>query len=389
MVHVPMWGRFLSYLPGRMDMDSGRVTGFIRDHSVVVISAILALLSFAFTEDPIGSFGSIDVRTICILFCFMASVAMMAGCGAFDRMASYLVSRTGGIRSLCMTLVMIPYVCSMFITNDVALITFVPLAIGVLEGIGRRDLMIPVIILQTAAANLGSVVTPFGNPQNLYLFSNYGLTFTDFIRVLLPMVVVGTLILMVVTVLISKGSEETAVSEKGELTHRPALMMACILFVLCMATVMRAVPFEVTLIIVVVCSLISMPKALGKVDYSLLLTFVFLFLFTGNIASNPMMADLLGGLMEWDPVTASALASQFISNVPAAVLLSGFTEDWAGLLAGVDIGGFGTPIASMASLISLRLYMGTDGSDMKRFMASFTGINILMLVILLILYKSI
>ncbi|MGN0137936.1 MAG: citrate transporter, partial [Candidatus Methanomethylophilaceae archaeon] len=155
------------------------------------------------------------------------------------------------------------------------------------------------------------------------------------------------------------------------------------------ATVMRAIPFEITLVIVIISILATMPKALMKVDYGLLLTFVFLFLFTGNIASNPVIADLLGGLMEWDPITVSALASQFISNVPSAVLLSGFTDDWAGLLAGVDIGGFGTPIASMASLISIGLYMGTEGADMKRFMGSFVGINILMLVVLLLIYKLI
>ncbi|MGN0099193.1 MAG: SLC13 family permease, partial [Candidatus Methanomethylophilaceae archaeon] len=374
---------------GRTHMDFGNVTGFVREHSVLVISAVLALLSFAFTEDPIGSFGSIDVRTLCILFCFMATVAVMTGCGAFDRLGSALVSKSNGTRTLCLTLVLIPYVCSMFITNDVALITFVPLAIGVLEGVGRKDLMAPVIVLQTAAANLGSVITPFGNPQNLYLFSRYGLSFGDFIQVLLPMVVVGTVILIVMTVIISKGKEETVISEKGELSHRPILMMACILFVLCIATVMRMIPFRIALVIVLVCILATIPRALMKVDYGLLLTFVFLFMFTGNIASNPEIADLLGGLMEWDPITTSALASQFISNVPAAVLLSGFTEDWAGLLAGVDIGGFGTPIASMASLISLRLYMGTDGADMRRFMGFFAGTNIIVLATLLIVYRII
>ena len=370
-------------------MDFRHVSAFIREHSVLVISAVLAVLSFMITEDPVGSFASVDIRTVCILFCFMATVAMMAGCGAFERAGSYLISKAGGTRTLCLTLVLIPYVCSMFITNDVALITFIPLAIGVLEGIGRRDLTIPIIVLQTAVANLGSVITPFGNPQNLYLFSRYGLTLTDFIHVLLPMVIVGTAILMAVTLMISKGSGRMAVSERGTISNRPALAIAFILFVLCMATVIRAIPFGVTLVVVMVCSLIVMPKALIGVDYSLLLTFVFLFLFTGNIASNPAMADLLEGLMAWDPLTASALASQFISNVPAAVLLSGFTDDWAGLLAGVDIGGFGTPIASMASLISLKLYMGTDDADTVRFMVFFTSINILMLTVLLAVYMLI
>ena len=370
-------------------MGFGRISGFVKGHSVLVISAVLAVVSFLLTDDPVGSFASIDIRTLCILFCFMAAVAMMTRCGAFERIGSYLVSRTGVTRILCLTLVLIPYVCSMFITNDVALITFVPLAIGVLEGIGRRDLMVPVIVLQTAAANLGSVITPFGNPQNLYLFSRYDLTMQDFIHVLLPMVVVGTVMLVAITLMTSRGSERVAVSGRGSISNRPALAVACILFILCIATVMRIVPFWITLSIVVVCSLMAMPKALAGVDYGLLLTFIFLFLFTGNIASNPTIADLLEGLMAWDPLTASALASQFISNVPAAVLLSGFTEDWAGLLAGVDIGGFGTPIASMASLISLKLYMGTDGADMGRFMAFFAGTNILMLAVLLAIYMMI
>lgn len=359
------------------------IRGFVRGHSVLVISAVLALASFLITDDPLGSFGSIDVRTLCILFCFMATVAVITGCGAFDVLASSLISRSKGVRALCLTLVLIPYVCSMFITNDVALITFVPLAIGVLEGIGRRDLVIPVIVLQTVAANLGSVLTPIGNPQNLFLFSAYDLTMTDFITVLLPIAAVGTAILLVMTVMVSKDREVSAPKSHGHITHRRTPILGCALFALCMATVLRVVPCQFTLVAVLVCILLSMPGALKKVDYGLLLTFVFLFIFTGNLASEPVVADLLEGLMEWDPVTASALASQFISNVLAAVLLSGFTDDWAGLLAGVDIGGFGTPIASMASLISIGFYMRTEGADMKHFMVCFTGINVLMLIVLL------
>lgn len=359
------------------------VRGFVKGHSVLVISAVLALASFLITDDPVGSFGSIDIRTLCILFCFMATVAVISGCGAFDVLASSLISRSKGIGTLCLTLVLIPYVCSMFITNDVALITFVPLAIGVLEGIGRKDLMVPVIVLQTVAANLGSVLTPFGNPQNLFLFSAYDLAMTDFITALLPIAAVGTVILLVMTVMVSRGGETVMPGSHGAVGHRRTLALGCILFALCIATVMRFIPCWFTLVAVLICILLSMPDALGKVDYGLLLTFVFLFIFTGNLASEPMMSELLEGLMAWDPVTASALASQFISNVPAAVLLSGFTDDWAGLLAGVDIGGFGTPIASMASLISIGFYMRTEGADMKRFMICFTGINILMLIVLL------
>lgn len=363
------------------------VRGFVRGHSVPVISAVLALVSFLITDDPIGSLGSIDVRTLCILFCFMATVAMITGCGAFDVLASSLISRSKRVGALCLTLVLIPYVCSMFITNDVALITFVPLAIGVLEGIGRRDLIVPVIVLQTVAANLGSILTPFGNPQNLFLFSAYDLTMTDLIGVLLPIAAVGTVVLLAMTVMVSKGGGISAPAPHGRITHGNTLILGCVLFALCIATVLGMVPYWITLAAVLVCILFSMPGALGKVDYGLLLTFLFLFIFTGNLASEPMVSDLLEGLMRWDPVTASALASQFISNVPAAVLLSGFTDDWAGLLAGVDIGGFGTPIASMASLISIGFYMRTEGADMGRFMVCFTGINALMLIVLLAVPK--
>lgn len=362
----------------------GKVTGFLRGQYILIASIVLAVISLVFCDDPSDSLNHVDVRTICILFCFMASVAIISGCGAFEKTASLLVSGSGNTRRLCLVLVMLPFVSSMFITNDVALIIFVPLTLGIILEIGRKELVIPVLVLQTVAANLGSMITPFGNPQNLYIFSRYGLGMMDFLTVLLPVFLIGTAIVLIMTYRVGDSSPVEGKMKKIEIDNRAALTVGIILFVVCIATVLRAVPYWITTIIVIIGTLAVMPRALRKVDYGLLLTFLFLFVFTGNISSDPGISGFLGGLMDWNPELASAFASQFISNVPAAVMLSGFTDDWAGLLSGVDIGGFGTPIASMASLITLRLYTSGEDADTKGYLKTFTVVNIIMLATLLV-----
>lgn len=361
----------------------GRITRFLKDEPVLVASAILALASMAIVPPSRGYLDYIDVETLAVLFCFMAVVAVMAGCNAFDVVSRKMIENERNVRALCLTLVAVPFVSSMFITNDVALITFVPLAITVLELAGLRRLMVPVIVLQTLGANLGCMATPFGSPHNLYLFSRYDVSMWDFLMVLLPLIVVGTAIMLAITWFVGKGETHFDMGDDRRRLDAKRMSAALVLFVLCIATVMGTVPYWASLAIVVLTIIVMMPKALARVDYSLLLTFVFLFVFTGNMAQIDAVGSVLGGMMSWDPVLTSAATSQLISNVPAAVMLSNFTDDWAAMLSGINIGGFGTPIASMASLISLKLYLGTEGHETRRYMAVFTAANVLMLVALL------
>ncbi len=357
------------------------IVGFVRGHALLVVSGILALMSFIVVPPTWGIIDHIDVGTLCILFCFMAVVAGIASCGAFTALSDRVLDGGMTVRRLCLLLVMLPTFCSMAVTNDVALITFVPFSIIVLIRAGRVDLLIPVIVLQTVGANLGSMMTPFGNPQNLFIFSHYSPDPGEFVMTVLPLVVIG-LVMLAVLCMRYDGRVEVDGGRHG-IENRPVMAVMVILFALCIASVLGWIPYPFLLVIVVVAILLMRPIALRRVDYGLLLTFVFLFVFTGNLTHVGFIDDVLSDIMAWDPLVSSALLSQVTSNVPAAVMLSNYTMDWQALLAGVNIGGFGTPIASMASVISLSLYSKVEGADTGRYLTMFTAVNVLFLAVLL------
>lgn len=363
-------------------MDGHGFSKRIRGHEVLLASLILAAFSMILVPPSSGYIDYIDVRTLCILAIMMAVVAGMADTGAFEQLASSLVRRFHGMRGTCGVLIALPFFLSMFITNDVSLLTFVPFAIIVLEKTGNRRLMIPVIVLQTLAANLGSILTPFGNPHNIYITSYYEPTAMEVMSEMAPLVLVGSVVLVLLALRL-KGEPTERYDEVHERTDVRRLILMLVLFAICVAAVVRAVPYQYAAVVVLAAILLTRPRILLKVDWGLILTFVFLFIFTGNIASLDSVQDALGGMMDWDTMISTVAVSQFVSNVPAAVLLSGFTNDWQGLLAGANIGGFGTPIASMASIISLEIYSKTEGCDRKGFLIYFAAANLLMLAVLI------
>lgn len=363
-----------------------RVSAFLHRNVVLVTSAVLAVASMAIVPPSSDYIGYIDVRTLGILFCFMAVVAGMKECHLFGALAGRLLAGRRSLRMLGLILVMLPFFCSMLITNDVALITFVPFTILVLGMAGETRSILPVVVLQTLAANLGSMLLPFGNPQNLYIHSRYALDTGEFVLLLAPYVVVGGLVLCALCLPFSGREVHVDISRERDVRNRGLLALMGVLFVLCVLSVLRVIPWEAVLLVTVAAIVVTRRSILKGVDYGLLLTFVCLFVFTGNIAQLDVVREALEGMMSWDPMMTSLAMSQVISNVPAATLLSGFTGDWQGLLVGVDIGGFGTPIASMASMISLGFYARTEGSDMKGYLALFTAANVLMVVLLAVVY---
>lgn len=364
-----------------------RAAGFVRGNVVLVASAVLAIASMALVPPSPGYADYIDFRTLGILFCFMAVVTGMRECHLFGALAGRLLAGRRSLRALCLILVLLPFFCSMVITNDVALITFVPFTILVLGMAGERASILPVVVLQTVAANLGSMLLPFGNPQNLYIHSHYALGTGELVSLLAPYVVLGGAALCLLCVPFGSREVHVEMSRDRELRSRGLLTLMTVLFVLCVLAVLRVVPWQAVLAVTVLSVAVARPGILGRVDYGLLLTFVFLFVFTGNVAQIEPVRDALERLMGWDPMLASLGMSQVISNVPAATMLSGFTDDWQDLLVGVDVGGFGTPIASMASMISLGLYARTEGADVRRYLVLFTAVNVLMVVLLTLLHR--
>jgi Na+/H+ antiporter NhaD/arsenite permease-like protein len=355
----------------------------IRANPVLIVSILLALISMAFVPPSEKYIGYIDAPMLCILFCLMASVAGMSECGLFRALSEKMVGRSGSVRGMCLALVAAPFFGSMAMTNDVALITFVPLAMAALVGAGRKDLIMPVLILQTLAANLGSMATPVGSPQNLFIYSKYGADAGDFLARMLPLVLAGGAAVFGACAMFCKGEGSRQSEAREAPLDKKTLIPMAALFVLGILAVSGTVPFWLSLIVTLATVLAVNPPILRKVDYGLILTFVFLFVFTGNFSHLDQVVNVLGGLMEDFPVLTTALSSQAVSNVPAAMMLSNFTSDWGSLLAGANIGGFGTPIASMASLITFRIYSRGERHDSKGFMVLFLASNLAMLGMLL------
>ena len=355
--------------------------------TVGCIGGILALLSMAVVPPGPVYAGYIDLRVLCLLFCLMAVVLGLQECGLFHLLAQSLLAGKRRLRLLRVFLVLLPFFCSMAVTNDVALLTFVPFAVLVLSLIGKGRELPYVITLQTLAANLGSMATPVGNPQNLYLYAKYQLTAADFFRVMLPLTLASLLGLLAASLWGRSGGEWVQVSfqKREKLRHPGRLGVYAVLFVLCLLSVFRLLHYGILTAVVVASLLCISPGLLKRVDYGLLLTFVFFFIFAGNIGQMEGLRQLLDRLMKDGALVCSILASQVVSNVPAAVLLSGFTEDWTGLLMGVNIGGLGTPIASLASLISLKFYLRTEGARPLYYLAVFTLANLAGLALLLAL----
>ncbi|MGI5893035.1 MAG: SLC13 family permease [Candidatus Merdivicinus sp.] len=360
-----------------------RILRFVKSEPVLVISGILAILSMFAVPPSSNYLGYIDFRTLGILFCLMAAVAGLTGAGLFDAIARMLSARAGNLQKLCFLLIIACFLLSMFITNDVALITFVPLTLLLLGNTVSERVRIFTIVLETIAANLGSALTPFGNPQNLYLYSRYGMGIGEFLAVTVP-VCVGGLVLIAAGFWLSRIPKQPVRMESGEavFSKRQTYFFGA-MFLLSLLAVFRVIPWYAVLAIIVVALAAVARPIFRRIDYSLLLTFIFFFILVGNLGNIAAVEAIVSSLLEGRELLVSAIVSQFISNVPAALMLSGFTDDWQGLLAGTNIGGLGTLIASMASLISFRLYARSPGAKSGKYFLVFTGFNFVFLVIML------
>lgn len=354
----------------------------IKKEAVPAIALVCALTSMLFVPPSAAYLGYIDFRVLALLFCLMAVVAGFQDCGVFAVLAQKLLSGRRSLRFVTLALVLLPFFTSMLITNDVALITFVPFTLLVLGLVGRMDRAVYVIVLQTVAANLGSMATPVGNPQNLYLYAAFQVPMGDFFATLAPLAAVSLICLAAAAMWGKNEVIEVRFPDRQKLRNLPQLRSMAVLFAACLLAVFHVLDWRILLVLVAAVLVIFARHLLGRVDYGLLFTFVCFFVFAGNIGSIPAVKEALSALMAQNAFLTSLLASQVISNVPAAVLLSGFTSDWRGLMLGTDVGGLGTLIASLASLISFRLYLRSEGAKGLKFLWVFTLANLLGLAVL-------
>ena len=362
-----------------------KIIDHIRGEKVLLIAFCAAAVSMLIVPPDAGYAGYVDWNVLMLLFALMAVVAGLKACGLMDRLSSALVSRVGNARALCAALSLACFFSAMLVTNDVALITFVPLTAALLAA--RPDQLIMTVTLETIAANLGSMATPIGNPQNLYLYAHYEMPMGVFLRAVGPLTLMSLVLVLAGCLLVKK--EPVAAQTAGEEKRIAALPLWLhgAQFAVCLLSVLNVLPKWVSFALVLVSTLVYDRKLLKKVDYALLATFVCFFVFVGNLGRVEAVSGLLSRVIAGREMEIGILASQVISNVPAALMLSGFTEDAAALMRGVDLGGLGTLVASLASLISFKLYMKAPGAKAGRYLAVFTGMNAAFLAVLYALAK--
>ena len=360
-----------------------KAKAFVKKESVFFISAFFAALTMFFVPPDKEYLHYIDFKVLCLLFCLMAVVAGFKSVGVFNALTYKLLKHIKNGRVLGITLVLLPFFSSMLVTNDVALIVFVPFTIALLGSFNMEKAIIPVIVLETVAANLGSMATPVGNPQNLFLYSAFNLGAGEFFSVTLPLTLLSLAVLTIASAPVLPKSLDINGLEKESVTDTKKLLVYCGLFILALLTVFRVIPFQATTVITALIFLVIDRKRLKEVDFMLLLTFVCFFVISENLGRLDTVKDFLQSLLDKSTLLTSIGASQVISNVPAAVLLSGFTDNWRELLAGVNIGGLGTPVASLASLITLKLYLKSQNASAVKFLGIFSLFNIAGLIILI------
>lgn len=353
-----------------------------RQDRVLTIAAVAALFSMFFTPPSKAYLGYIDFSVLMLLFCFMTVVAGLKQTGVLSHLSCALLKHVTCARSLAAVLTGLCFITSMFITNDVALLTFVPLTLGLLHGEEER-LTILTVVLQTIAANLGSLVTPIGNPQNLYLFTYYHMPITTFMQLTLPLGALCLLLLALGLLLIPRKPVHFE-EESFALQALPpgTTLLFSLLFGMCLLTVVDILPHWLCFVLLLGCVLWTNPRLLQRIDYGLLLTFVCFFIFVGNLTQIPSLHALLSEYLAENVLLYSLLTSQIFSNVPTAVMLSGFTSQAEALVLGTNIGGLGTLVASLASLISYRLYSQSPSACRSRYLKIFTLLNVLFLLLL-------
>ena len=369
--------------PSRASRVRSAILNFPRRNPVLCIAFLLAVIT-AFLVPPDAEYPAyFDWKTLSCLFCVLAVVCALKNIHFFSLLAEKMVALTGNLRLAAIALVCITFLGSMLIANDMALLTFLPLGYFVLSSTGTERYMAPVFILQNIAANLGGMLTPFGNPQNLYLYSHFNIPDGEFFAIMFPPFLLSIALIIGCCFLLPHQPIALQTPPAEKLPVPRTILYLC-LFALSIVIVFRVIPFWIGLCVIPLFLLVFDRKALLQVDYGLLFTFFCFFIFAGNLSRLEAVHQLLGNLLEKNTLVFSALSCQVISNVPSAILLSRFTGNYRSLLLGVNIGGTGTLVASLASLITFRQYIRHNPHKKGYYIGLFSAFNFAFLLVLLV-----
>lgn len=361
---------------------------FVKKNTVFCVALLAALITAFIVPPDLAYLDYFDWSTLACLFLTLAVVCALRNIKFFTILARSLVQIAGSLRSLFLLLIVITFVGSLLIANDMALITFLPLGYFALSAVKMEKYMAYLFILQNISANLGGMLTPFGNPQNLYLYSYFNIPTGEFMSIMFWPFLLAIAMLSLACLFV-KNVKLKIEEDFPEKLSRKKTLLYLILFAFSLLIVFRVIPFWVGLIVVPVILFFVDKESLLMVDYPLLGTFFFFFIFSGNLGRIEAVNTFFSYLLNWDTLLVSIISCQGISNVPTAILLSHFTSDYHSLLLGVNIGGTGTLIASLASLITFSEFRILYPGHGKKYFWMFTLINVIFLVIMTLAAKFI
>jgi len=359
----------------------GKFVSFFKKNTVMCIAALLAVATAFFVPPDKTYLGYFDLRTLTCLFLTLAVICALKDIRFFGIVAQRIVVTTGNLRLLALALVYITFIGSMLIANDMALITFLPLGYFALSVTKNEEKMAYIFILQNISANLGGMLTPFGNPQNLYLYSHFQIPTGEFMSIMFPPFLLAIAMLTAACFLLPR-KELVIRDDSGQTLNKKRTALYLALFAFSLLIVFRLIPYWVGLLIIPAVLFFADKKAFTEVDWGLLCTFALFFVFSGNMARIPQVQDFVGNLLGKSPLLVSISSCQVISNVPSANLLSRFTENYRELLLGVNIGGTGTLISSLASLITFSHYRTLRPGHTKKYLGLFTVMNLVFLIVM-------
>ncbi len=357
------------------------IVSFVRKNAVMCIALLAAIITSIIIPVDKEYLGYFDYKTLTCLFCVLAVVCALKNINFFYMLARKVVQLFKTARMSVLALVYITFIGSMLIANDMALLTFLPLGYFVLTTTGKEKYMAFTFIMQNIAANLGGMLTPFGNPQNLYLYTRFEIPNLEFMKIMALPFIVSVVIITLCCIIFVK-AEPLSISDEKIVLDPKRTILYLALFALSIVIVFRTIPYWIGLIVIPAVLIVVDRKALKMVDYGLLLTFVFFFIFAGNMARVEVVRELFSNLLDKSTLLFSVASCQFISNVPSAILLSQFTNNYADLLVGVNIGGVGTLISSLASLITFREYVKHNPKRTGYYIGMFSLFNFGFLILL-------
>ena len=358
-----------------------KVLAFAKKEVVLSIAIIAAIVTMFFVPVDKEYLDYFEYKTLMALFCMLAVVAGLKDTNVFELVSRKLIALFKTRRAVIYCLIYGTFFFDMIVANDMSLITFLPLTYLVLHKTGNDKYLGYTFILQTIAANMGGMITPHGNPQNLFLYSEYNIPTLEFMGVLLPQAIAVAVLLFIAVLFVKNAPLELKNEEKFDLKKKE-LGIYGVLFVLVILTIFRVIPHWITLIIVTLTVFFTDKRRFKEVDYALLATFCVFFVFSGNMARIEAIKNVIKGIVEDNTLLAGIVSCQFISNVPTAIFLSNFTEKYRELLVAVNIGSLGIIISSLASLITLKEYLKHQPQNFKKYMGMFTLVNTIFLAIL-------